>query len=581
MGSSNGWGRDSLLGVVMPVYDYTNSTKPEIIGKNLKVPNLETDGDVDGVDVSAHDVATTGVHGVGESTIASAADIATHAEDNDAHHAVFTTTEHTSIGDNAPHHAKYTDEEAVTAMGEKADDNPLNHDKYTLEAHASNHTDGTDDIQDATSEQKGLATATQITKLDGIEAEAKDDQTGAEIVALLEALSAGSRLSQTKLDDICGSTFPASPLDGQVFTHEVTGRKILYVYDEDNTTWKPIISIGTMTLYVDKTDGTDDLIHGTGVDANAFATVQYAVDCIPGLVGGNVTININAEDYAETVTIQGKAFTGNYSITLQGTLTESSSGTQSANGVQGTGATQGSFTDTGNLAGVANLLCYLDADGDYRIIDSTNGNTTTIVSTFTSQPLSGENYVIYDWGTSINKILVKAGQVGIYLYDLKLTTSTALDIELNAMVYVYRCHIAERVQSIGGWCALDICYVTSSNSHTARIWRQSYLQTLRTKHYSAGNWLNGILAESDSVIVVSFGVVIDSALASNNSGLRCVEATTAQMACTAAYGYARVRNFAHGLYAAFGGQIQYTSNNQYSGCTTDENPVAASYGYID
>lgn len=36
--------------------------------------------------------------------------------------------------------------------------------------HASNHTDGTDDIQDATAGQKGLATATQITKLDGIEA---------------------------------------------------------------------------------------------------------------------------------------------------------------------------------------------------------------------------------------------------------------------------------------------------------------------------------------------------------------------------------------------------------------------------
>jgi len=37
-------------------------------------------------------------------------------------------------------------------------------------AHAASHTDGTDDIQDATAAQKGLATAAQITKLDGIEA---------------------------------------------------------------------------------------------------------------------------------------------------------------------------------------------------------------------------------------------------------------------------------------------------------------------------------------------------------------------------------------------------------------------------
>jgi hypothetical protein len=39
-----------------------------------------------------------------------------------------------------------------------------------LKLHSAEHTDGTDDIQDATSGQKGLATATQITKLDGIEA---------------------------------------------------------------------------------------------------------------------------------------------------------------------------------------------------------------------------------------------------------------------------------------------------------------------------------------------------------------------------------------------------------------------------
>ena len=53
-------------------------------------------------------------------------------------------------------------------------------------AHAASHTDGTDDIQDATASVKGLATATQITKLDGIEAGATADQTGAEIKALYE-----------------------------------------------------------------------------------------------------------------------------------------------------------------------------------------------------------------------------------------------------------------------------------------------------------------------------------------------------------------------------------------------------------
>ena len=42
-------------------------------------------------------------------------------------------------------------------------------DARTPTSHAAGHTDGTDDIQDATSAQKGLMTATQATKLEGIE----------------------------------------------------------------------------------------------------------------------------------------------------------------------------------------------------------------------------------------------------------------------------------------------------------------------------------------------------------------------------------------------------------------------------
>ena len=45
---------------------------PVTIGDDLTVDNLITPGDVDGVDVSAHDVATTGVHGVGADHLAKA-----------------------------------------------------------------------------------------------------------------------------------------------------------------------------------------------------------------------------------------------------------------------------------------------------------------------------------------------------------------------------------------------------------------------------------------------------------------------------------------------------------------------------
>ena len=42
--------------------------------------------------------------------------------------------------------------------------------KGDFSAHGARHTDGNDDIQNATAGQKGVATAAQITKLDGIEA---------------------------------------------------------------------------------------------------------------------------------------------------------------------------------------------------------------------------------------------------------------------------------------------------------------------------------------------------------------------------------------------------------------------------
>ncbi len=56
-------------------------------------------------------------------------------------------------------------------------------------------------------------TANEKTKLSAIETSATADQTGVEIVALLEALTAGNRLSHTKLDDVGASDHHAKYLD--------------------------------------------------------------------------------------------------------------------------------------------------------------------------------------------------------------------------------------------------------------------------------------------------------------------------------------------------------------------------------
>lgn len=57
---------------------------------------------------------------------------------------------------------------------------------HVPKTHKDSHVDGNDDIRDATAALKGIATAAQITKLDGIEALATADQSDAEIKTAIE-----------------------------------------------------------------------------------------------------------------------------------------------------------------------------------------------------------------------------------------------------------------------------------------------------------------------------------------------------------------------------------------------------------
>jgi len=80
-------------------------------------------------------------------------------------------------------------------------------------AHASSHTDGTDDIQDATASQKGLMTATQATKLDGIEPGATGDQSGADIKSLYEAESDTNAFTDAEKTKLSGVELEADVTD--------------------------------------------------------------------------------------------------------------------------------------------------------------------------------------------------------------------------------------------------------------------------------------------------------------------------------------------------------------------------------
>ena len=167
-----------------------------------------------------------------------------------------------------------------------------------------------------------------------------------------------------------GATLPATAVHGDMFLHTPTGRSVLMQYITD--TWYPIMSYGTMTMYVDGTDGEDSASKGTSTGSDAFKTIQYAVNQIPPSYGGNVVINVTAGTYAKDVVVRGKAPTGDYTITIQGTLSAYETIT-SCTPVVGTGLQRATITKASAfnkaVADYTNKLAYFVTDAIYRVID--------------------------------------------------------------------------------------------------------------------------------------------------------------------------------------------------------------------
>lgn len=113
--------------------------------------------------------------------------------------------------------------EGTTPHPLKVDSNGKLEVVMAFEDHASNHTDGTDDIQNATASQKGLATAAQITKLDGIDTGAKDDQTGAEIKTAYEAEANTNAYDDAAVSKLGGIEASADVTDAANIASSIVG----------------------------------------------------------------------------------------------------------------------------------------------------------------------------------------------------------------------------------------------------------------------------------------------------------------------------------------------------------------------
>lgn len=367
-----------------------------------------------------------------------------------------------------------------------------------------------------------------------------------------------------------GATVPASPVAGTWFLHTPTGRSVLMMYDGSN--WIPILSLGTMTIYVDNTDGTDAIDTGGAVDAGAVKTVQYAVNLIPGLVGGNVTININAETYAEAVTIQGKNPTGAFTITLNGTLVVHDNLTMSGNGVQGTGATQSSVHVHSMTDHHYNntLLKFTNStnNGLYRIID--HNDTTDIImagQTLTAQPLATETCTVYTWGTILTSLTSQ------YLQSLVLINYISAAMTFSDVAgTVTACYGATLIVTNASISVNNSAFI--GTGVISWINQNGYLIAVGTKWLSnAGSLV--IRMETNGFFYIQGGNIIDT-------GAYCVYNNGCAMLCWVPDVNNFIRNgTTAGLYALTGAEIASTVSNTYSGCGTNESAVAASFSYID
>ena len=415
-----------------------------------------------------------------------------------------------------------------------------------------------------------------------------------------------------------GAILPTSGLTkGQWFRHTPTGRDILYQYR--TSSWIPLHSFGIMTVYVDATDGGDTLDPvagvggGTGVDSDAFATPEFARDTIPGSVGGNVIININDETYATSHTILGKNFTGDYTITYQGTeAIEETEATVNS-------ATAGSRTVNATLTMVGTPYVANEHIGHWvRFEDDTTTvalrgtkhliykNTTSVltmvgawVGGFGTTPVNTDTFKIVNAGTEISEQLtVTNGQKGIVFDNIYFSDPSASG-SIRALKYS---SVVAQYCRLNGRAEFSATLELIQTYHDLASPRQLFALDL-SKLIFKKVLLNGVNAIGpkigiDVAALGSFGPtgspgttnIIDGDIAGASKnftdGVLVEGNSMGQFFTGGTVTKAQISNCVDGIHAKDGGKSTLSSTTYviYTNCTTNNNAddggVAYSFGKI-
>lgn len=396
-----------------------------------------------------------------------------------------------------------------------------------------------------------------------------------------------------------GSTLPTSPQVGSQFLHTPTGRSVLLTYV--GGTWHPSVSYGSMTLYVDGASGTDSINKGFGTGADAYATIQYAIDAIPGSVGGNVGIQIAAGTYAENVVVLGKNFTGDYSITFTGARTTLDSLTASG-GAQGANATQGDVVSPGawTTNQRENKLVRVTSgsnSGVTRLIDSNTTTTALIVEVWPNGSVAGgSTFVVEDWASLVAPasgiaFSVGANQANIKLVDMALvgaagfaglTTSVGSSVTITCTsTSVAASATTYGVVTVSGKLTIDTCFLTNASNGDRILGGDSggIITMDRSKVLAAGASTSyAVILQVGASMRLQSGNVIEV-----NGGGYGIEIEASVLVAYTANSHNKIRNGTVGINAAFGGTAFYSASGTYidfSGNGTNTVADAATYSSI-
>lgn len=354
-----------------------------------------------------------------------------------------------------------------------------------------------------------------------------------------------------------GATLPAAPVIGQWFLHTPAGRQILCQYN--GADWKPIIGISSTVevLYVDGTLGTDNLNYGHGPGADAFASIQYALDSLPRNAQ-SAHIYIAAGTYTEDLWVHHK----NFQVRFQGSLSTVAS-------LVATGGSRGDGLAPPNVTGAfaANahdnkLIKFTSGanDGLYRIVSLTTATHLYLTGrTLNAHPVNTDTYEICDWGTIIDGNCNMFNMWHMAWYDVAFTTNVGTrSIVLWSMPYYSfdRCKVTVNagidwglfIAFSSGTLTYCLCRVTSGTGVAI------LLEDLANLELVGGNKLLGYGTAAGEGIKIRQGATLSTfyygnEIANLKSGIVAIDSGIACLNNIATETKNYIHGCRHGLYA--------------------------------